>query len=140
MSGVECVLRIRSDLGEGPVWHEKEAKLYWLDLHKPEIYPLDPATGRNRRGQAALHGYVGALVFRRDGAMVVLDQRGIHAIEPKSGRLKLLAKPKREMRKVRFNDAKCDRQGNLWSGVGDRKEQSPIGTFYRFSPTGKATK
>src|SRR5262245_2620617 len=108
MSEVECVLKIRSNLGEGPVWHEQEGKLYWLDVRKPAIYRFDPATGRNKQVKAALHGYVGAMVFRRDGGMMVLDQRGIYAVQPKSGALRLFARPAKEMRKLFFNDAKCD--------------------------------
>ena len=42
MSQVECVLKIRSILGESPLWQEQEGKLYWLDLRKPAIYRFDP--------------------------------------------------------------------------------------------------
>ena len=140
MSQVECVLKIRSVLGEGPLWQEQEGKLYWLDLRKPAIYRFDPITGRNAKLKVSLKDYIGAMVFRRDGGMVVLDQRGIYTVQPKTGALKPFAKPAKDMRKLWFNDAKCDRQGNLWTGVGDRKESSPIGIFWRVNPRGKATK
>ena len=140
MSEVECVVKMRSVLGEGPLWQEQEARLYWLDLRKPAIYRFDPATGRNARVKADLKGYIGAMVFRHDGAMIVLDQRAIFAVNPKTGSLKRLAKPVSEMRQLMFNDAKCDRQGNLWTGVGDRKETRPVGVFYRLTPKGKVTK
>src|SRR5581483_7853819 len=118
MAEVECILKFRSVLGEGAVWDEREGKLYWLDLRKPAIYRYDPATRKNAKVKAALHGYIGAMVLRRDGGMVVLDQRGIFALDGSSGALKLLAKPAANMRQVWFNDAKCDRQGNLWTGIG----------------------
>ncbi len=139
-AGVECVLKIRSILGEGPVWNEQEARLYWLDLRKPAIYRYDPATGRNSRVKAGLQGYIGGMVFRRNGGMMIVDQRGIFAVEPKSERLKPFAKPAKEMRQLWFNDVKCDRQGNLWTGAGDRKEAKPIGVVYRLTPRAKATK
>jgi len=140
MAEVECILKFRSVLGEGAVWDEREGKLYWLDLRKPAIYRYDPATRKNAKVKAALHGYIGAMVLRRDGGMVVLDQRGIFALDGSSGALKLLAKPAANMRQVWFNDAKCDRQGNLWTGIGDRKEKRPLGVFYRVAPRGKATR
>ena len=140
MSEVECVLKIRSILGEGPLWHEEEGRLYWLDLKKPAIHRFDPASRRNSRVKAALNGYIGGMVFRRDGGMLALDQRGIFAIDRKTGALRPFAKPVKDMRQLLFNDAKCDRQGNLWAGVGDRKESRPLGVFYRIGPRGKATK
>jgi sugar lactone lactonase YvrE len=140
MSPVECVLKTRSILGESPVWDEVEKRLYWLDLRKPAIYSFDPATGRNSRVKAALQGYVGGAVLRSKGGMAVVDQRGVFILDPKTGRMKPFAKPAKDMRQLWFNDAKCDRQGNLWAGVGDRKEQKPLGVFYRIGPKGKATK
>jgi sugar lactone lactonase YvrE len=106
MSQVECVLKIRSVLGESPLWQEQEGKLYWLDLRRPAIYRFDPVTGRNSKLKVSLKDYIGAMVFRRDGGMVVLDQRGIYTVQPKTGALKLFAKPAKEMRKLWFNDAK----------------------------------
>jgi Gluconolactonase len=126
--------------GRRPALAGAGGKLYWLDLRKPAIYRFDPITGRNAKLKVSLKDYIGAMVFRRDGGMVVLDQRGIYTVQPKSGALKPFAKPAKDMRKLWFNDAKCDRQGNLWTGVGDRKEASPIGVFWRVSPRGKATK
>jgi sugar lactone lactonase YvrE len=140
MSEVDCVLKMRSILGEGALWDEQQKRLYWLDLRRPAIYLFDPATGRNAKVKASLKGYVGGMVLRRSGGMMVLDQRGIFCVSTESGAMKPFAKPLKDMRQVFFNDAKCDRQGNLWAGVGDRKEAKPLGIFFRFGPKGKATK
>ena len=139
MSAVECVLKARSILGEGPLWDEVGKRLYWLDLRKPAIYAFDPATGKNSKIKASLHGYIGGMVLRAKGGMMVVDQRGIFALDPK-GAMRPFAKPAKDMRQLWFNDAKCDRQGNLWTGVGDRKEAKPIGVFYRVGHKGKVTK
>ncbi|HEX3065405.1 MAG TPA: SMP-30/gluconolactonase/LRE family protein [Dongiaceae bacterium] len=140
MSAVECVLKTRSILGESPLWDEVERRLYWLDLRKPAIYRFDPATGKNSRVKAALQAYIGGMVLRKAGGMTIVDQRGIFTLDPSNGRMKPFAKPVKDMRPVWFNDAKCDRQGNLWAGVGDRKEQKALGVFFRIGPRGKATK
>jgi sugar lactone lactonase YvrE len=140
VSEVECVLKIRSILGESPIWDERQGRLYWLDLRKPQIYRFDPESGRNAKVKADLRGYVGGLVQRRDGGLVAVDHRGIFAVDGKTGRLRSIAKPAKDMRKIWFNDAKCDRQGNLWAGVGDRKEARPLGILYRIDAKGKARK
>jgi sugar lactone lactonase YvrE len=131
MADVECVLKIRSILGEGALWDEEQNRLCWLDLKRPGIYQFDPATGRNSKVKAKLKGYIGAMVQRRSGGMIVLDHRGIFGLDPKTGIMRVFAKPIKDMRQLMFNDAKCDRQGNLWSGLG---------VFYRFGPKGKATR
>jgi sugar lactone lactonase YvrE len=140
MSQVECVLKIRSVLGESPLWHPEEGLLYWLDLRKPAVYGFDPATRRNRKIKASLKRYIGAMVLRRKGGFLLLDQRGIFTHDATTGGLKLFAKPAKDMRKLWFNDAKCDRQGNLWAGVGDRKEKRALGALYRINPRGQAKK
>ncbi len=140
MSAVDCVLKIRSILGKGAHWDEAAATLHWLDVQKPAIYRFDPATGKNGRMKAALRGYIGAMVLRAKGGVTIGDQRGLFHVDPSTGRLTAFAKPARDMRQLWFNDAKCDRQGNLWAGVGDRKEQRPLGIFYRVSPRGASTK
>ena len=109
MSAVECVLKTRSILGESPVWDEAGKRLYWLDLRKPAIYRFDPATGKNTKVKAALQAYVGGIVLRAKGGMMVVDQRGIFALDLATGRMKPFAKPMKDMRAVWFNDAKCDR-------------------------------
>lgn len=139
MASVECVLKIRSILGEGALWDTVENRLLWLDLRKPAVYRFDPATGRNVKLKLPLHGYIGGMVLRAKGGMMLLDQRGIFSVGPGSDRLRPFAKPAKDMRKLWFNDAKCDCRGNLWTGVCDRNELLPIGTFYRIGPKGKAT-
>jgi sugar lactone lactonase YvrE len=140
MSQVECVLKIRSVLGESPLWDHEEGLLYWLDLRKPAIYRFDPATQRNRKLKASLRGYIGAMVLCRKGGLLLLDQRGIFTHDPRTGALQLFARPAKDMRKIWFNDAKCDRQGNLWAGVGDRREKRPLGVLYRIGARRQAKK
>src|SRR6476646_7390306 len=45
---VTCVLDARAQLGECPVWSLPEQALYWVDIHAPAMYRLDPATGATR--------------------------------------------------------------------------------------------
>jgi len=132
MTDVRCALELRSILGESPMWHETEQCLYWLDLQRPAIYRFDPASGRNEQVKAALGSYVGGLVFRADGGLVVDKEDGIHAVDRASGRLLPLADPEPDKPGNWFNDAKVDRRGRLWAGTGDRKEAAASGSLYVF--------
>jgi sugar lactone lactonase YvrE len=93
MTAVDCVLEIRSILGEGPIWDEAQKCLYWLDLRKPAIYRFDPKSGKNSKIKASLASYVGGMVLRAKGGMMVADQRGIFGLDPKTGQMKPCAKP-----------------------------------------------
>lgn len=132
MSDFRCVLQMRSILGESPMWHEAESRLYWLDLRRPAIYRFEPTSGRNEQVKAELGSYVGGLVLRADGGLVVDNERGIHAVDRATGRLVPLADPEADKPDNWFNDAKCDRLGRLWAGTGDRKETAPSGRLYVF--------
>lgn len=132
MTDVQCALETRSILGEGPMWHATERRLYWLDLRRPAIYRFDPASGRNEQITADLGAYVGGLVFRADGSLVVDKEDGLHAVDAASGRLLAIVDPEPDMPGNWFNDAKVDRMGRLWAGTGDRGETAPTGSLYVF--------
>lgn len=119
-----------SVIGEGPLWVVREQRLYWLDLDAATIWRLDPATGRNERVGAKLEGYIGGMVERASGGFVVVDHRGAFHLDAKSGELSRLGKLA-AARDTVFNDAKCDRTGNLWTGTKHVGETDGIGSLFR---------
>jgi sugar lactone lactonase YvrE len=124
-----CVLEIRSNLGEGPLWHAAERRLYWLDLLRPAVYRFDPKSRENEHLPADIGTYIGGLVFRARGGWIVVKEDGISAIDSGGRRQKLLH-PEAELPGNWFNDCKCDRQGRLWTGSADRDEKDPTGSLY----------
>lgn len=127
---VELACEATAIIGEGPLWVVREQRLYWLDLDAATIFRLDPATGRNERVDAKLEGYVGGMVERASGGFVVVDHRGAFHLDPKSGALSRLGKLE-AARDTVFNDAKCDRTGNLWTGTKHVGETDGIGSLFR---------
>ncbi len=125
-----CVLEIRSDLGEGPLWHAAERRLYWVDLLRPSVYRFGPASGRNEQLRADIGSYVGGLAFRERGGWIVVKEDGISAVDAVSGRRQLLLHPEPDLPGNWFNDCKCDRQGRLWTGSADRGEKDATGNLY----------
>jgi len=135
-----CVLEIRSNLGEGPLWHGGERRLYWLDLLRPAVYRFDPASGGNEQVRAEIGSYVGGLVFRRSGGWIVVKEDGISAVDAVSGRRQVLLHPEADLPGNWFNDCKCDRQGRLWTGSADRGEKEASGNLYVIDATLRARK
>ena len=138
MATAECVLEFRSNLGEGPLWHAGERRLYWLDLLRPAVYRFDPAQGRNEQLPADIGTYVGGLVFRARGGCVVVKEDGIYGLDVAGGGRQLLVHPEADLPGNMLNDCKCDRQGRLWTGSADRGEKDPTGHLYVIDATLRA--
>jgi sugar lactone lactonase YvrE len=126
----ECIVEIPTLLGENPLWIPSEKRLYWLDLMKPAIYRFDPATGKNSTLRAELGSYVSGMVQRQKGGWIVVREDGVSALDLATGRLQPLVNPEPDQPDNMLNDAKCDRQGRLWTGSLDKRETHPCGNHY----------
>ena len=130
-SNVQCVADVHAVLGEGPVWVERGAVLYWLDIKGRKIFRL------------GFHGHwdewvtarrVGSLVPRRDGAFIAGTEDGIATTGEGNWHLHIVSNPEADLPTNRFNDGKVDRQGRFWAGTMDDSENEATGTLYRVEP------
>ncbi len=135
---VECIWNAAAQLGEGPVWDELSARLYWVDIEAPAIHRCDAAGGQ--RQSFAMSEKIGFLVPRRGGGWVAGLQSGLYFVElpepAASGSVQLTAilDPEPALPGNRFNDAKCDAAGRLWAGTMDLATAAPTGVLYRLDP------
>ncbi len=137
MIRVHCLHQHRAILGEGPIWRGREPALYWIDLRAPAIHRFDPAKGALDQVPAKLGGRIGGMVFTRDGRMAIVDNSGLHVLDPERHRRRFLGHPDFEAPDNCFNDAKCDSRGRLWSGGADIHEELPIGRLFVFDASGR---
>lgn len=115
---VRCVLDIKAESGETPVWCGTEQKLYWVDQQKPTLNRFDPQTGANEAWSMPAH--VSSFALRGPGKPILVALRtGLHDFDPTSGTLTLRAKPPYDVARMRFNDGRCDRQGRYIIGGVD---------------------
>lgn len=124
-----CVLNCKSHLGETPVWDEKEGVLWWIDIYKPTLNRFDPRSERNH--EIALDQNIHAIAMRRSGGIVGSFQHGIGFVDPASGAVTTLADPIGEI-PAKFNDGKCDRNGQFWTGSMSNDWVTPVGCLFRF--------
>jgi D-xylonolactonase len=119
-------------LGEGPLWHPGQSRLYWTDIYSRRIWVHDPASGSSRVfWQGELQ--VGGFAFTRGGSMVLCTDRGVYALEvgpdgvpdPKPRLLLRVPLAENEM----FNDITTDPEGRIYAGTLDRHR--PTGCLYR---------
>ncbi len=129
---IECVADVRAQLGEGPVWVEREQALYWVDIHGRLIHRRALADGALTRWETPYR--IGSLVPRASGGFISGTDRGLALIDPELGRYDLFANPEADLPTNRFNDGKTDRQGRFWAGTMDDSEKAAQGALYRIDP------
>lgn len=128
---VRCVADVHATLGEGPVWVEREAALYWLDIKGCKIFRLD-AEGEVQSWQTPFR--IGSLAPRAGGGFIAGTEHGIALIDLDTGAFEVTQDPEADIPDNRFNDGKVDRAGRFWAGTMDDKEHSARGTLYRIDP------
>ena len=45
---ISLACKVGAELGEGPVWVERDAALWFVDIKGPRVHRFDPATGERR--------------------------------------------------------------------------------------------
>ncbi|MEO6256781.1 MAG: SMP-30/gluconolactonase/LRE family protein [Sphingomicrobium sp.] len=135
-SEVTCVADVHAVLGEGPLWVECDAALYWVDIKGWKIFRLDQG-GQLEQWQTPFR--IGSLAPRASGGFIAGTDHGIALVELDSDRFEIVAHPEADRPDNRFNDGKVDRSGRFWAGTMDDTERQAAGTLYRFGPELTAT-
>jgi L-arabinonolactonase len=132
MSEVRCVVNVRAEVGEGPVWDDRAGMLWWVDIKGQRLFRFDPASGENRAW--AMPERIGCAILREGGGLIGAFKSGFKWIDPESGAVSPIVDPEPDRPGNRFNDGKCDRFGRLFAGTMDDAEVACTGTLYRLDP------
>lgn len=139
VSDVQSVLNIRAESGESPVWSAAEQCLYWVDQEKPTLNRFNPASGVN--DSWAMPAHISSFALREpDKPILVALRTGLYDFDARSGNLTQRAAPPYDIRSMRFNDGRCDRQGRYIIGSVDlsfiESGQQGRAGLYRFDNQG----
>lgn len=137
-SRVECVVRGSDQLGETPLWCERERRLWWLDIERPALQWFDPASGRHGRTPVDGCTFLGSQALCEDGSRLLALDLSLRRRDATSGRLDLVADVARLEPGLdnRLNDGRVDARGRLWVGTMDNDLHRPQGALYRVDPDG----
>ena len=121
-------------IGEGPVFDEKNNRLFWVDICRPEIYGFDLKTGQ--LNAFSVGEMVAALAIVDDG-LLIAAQSGLWIVNPMTGeRLRDLGHPEKHIPTNRFNDGKCDAKGRFWIGTIALNLAEGAGSLYAVDANG----
>lgn len=131
-----CIDAAGALLGEGALWDDRTATLWWVDIKRSRIH-------RWRDG-AALPviegGRVTALALANAGGLVALGDHGLAALDDAGRPLDALSHPERGHPRNRWNDAKVAPDGALWAGSMDDGEEEASGALWRLTADGGAAR
>lgn len=110
----ELVYYAGNQLLEGPVWSEKEQRLYFVSIEDEMIYRLNEET--TEITSYPTNGPVGAAVLNKDGKIISAEKQGIYLINPETKERTYLMQANEDERQ-RYNDGKLDPNGRFLIGT-----------------------
>lgn len=133
----QVVGSVRDRLGESPLWHPLERRLYWIDFYGPTVHGLDPETGNACDWRVPDATLIGSLGFAAGGKLLLAIDSGIVFFDPAEEITAPFADPNQGRAAIGYNDSKVDRAGRYWAGTFDTAETEPRGILYRIMSSGE---
>lgn len=133
-----CILDLRANLGEGPVWIAEEHALYFVDIPGARVHRYMPARDRDAEHQHQSWEAPTRIAFlfpTSDGVFLCGGVDGLYRFDPRTGQFARLVSIEPEHPGNRLNDGCIDPRGMLWFGTMDDGESHPRGSIYRVRGT-----
>jgi len=125
------IWELQAELGEGPVWVERDQALWFTDIKKQQIHRYDPRNGSRRSWNSPEQ--VGFILPAEGGGFVAGLQSGLYGFDDHSGSFNLIVEVEPDIPTNRINDGVVDPAGRLWFGTMDNGERAKSGAFYSFT-------
>jgi sugar lactone lactonase YvrE len=130
-------------LGEGPVWSDRDQRLYYVDIASKQLHAYAPRSGEHRRWQ--FERFTGSLAECRSGGLILTLQDRIVRFDPARAPTALgtphvedLVVLEQDRPANRLNDGKTDPWGRFWVGSMQHDEKAKNGRLWCVSPDGSA--
>ena len=128
----------RDQLGEGPLWSQREHALFWVDILGRQVHRLSL---RDRRVSSwTMPENIGWLIEREhQQGFIAGFASGFFELGLEPLRTSLLCRPPLHPSSNRLNDAKADHHGRIWAGSMPFDADRPAGALYRLDVAHKVT-
>jgi sugar lactone lactonase YvrE len=127
----KSVWNLEAELGEGPVWVERDQALWFVDIKKQQVHRFVPADGSRKSWDSPEQ--VGFILPAEDGGFVAGLQSGLYRFDEQSGAFDLIVEVEADKPHNRLNDGVTDPEGRVWFGTMDNGEKDKSGAFYCFA-------
>ena len=131
-------------LGEGPIWSEREQRLFFVDIVGMRVHAYRPSSKTG--GHAAtfetwqFDRFTGSLAECRSGGLIATQKDRVVRFDPAKGlaSLEVLAVLEGDRPANRLNDGKADARGRFWVGSMQHDEAAHAGRLWCVTADGKA--
>lgn len=126
---------IENELGEGVVWNEQTASVWWTDIERSNLFEYHYGSGRLNKWDTPYR--VGCFGFiENDDRLIVAFDCGIAFFDLTNGNIDWLYGPTVLADGLRFNDGKIDPFGRFWAGtmVEDPSVANESGSLFSICP------
>jgi sugar lactone lactonase YvrE len=130
----ERACAVGAELGEGPLWVDRDAAVWFVDIKGRQIHRFRPATRELKSWEAP--DQVGFIVPVRGGGYVVGLKSGLNRFDAESGTFDSLHLVDPHLPNNRLNDCCVGPEGTLWFGTMDDHETNPSGALYSYGDAG----
>jgi D-xylono/L-arabinono-1,4-lactonase len=134
MSTLELVANYHCQVGENPLWDEREGRLYWVDIESGRLFRVDHASGEHEcfyRGPTMIGGFS----FQADGSLLLFEVDRIAVLGKDGKRREVASGIDSDM--ARFNDVIADPDGRVFAGTIGKSNE--VGGLYRVDLDGTVT-
>ncbi len=121
-------------IGEGPIWHPDEQRLYWVDIHNGRLFRYDPKA--NDHEQCHETTAIGGITIQADGSLLLFEDRGTVEVWHDGTTETVIEEIPQEI-DSRFNDVIADPKGRVFCGTMPTTDHG--GRLYRLDPDGTYT-
>ncbi|MEQ9030200.1 MAG: SMP-30/gluconolactonase/LRE family protein, partial [Aggregatilineales bacterium] len=138
MLNAEVIIKTRCELGEGPLWDEREQCFYWVDILPGKIHRYDPAGGDHQVYDVG--EMIGTIGLRENGGLVVAVRSGFAYFDISTETLTPITDPEADKPDNRFNDGKPSPDGGFFAGTMAVSGAEGAGALYYLSQAGDVKK
>ena len=138
MLSAELEFNTKALLGEGAFWNYKTQELYWVDIEGKKLNIYDPLSKINR--SIPMPSLIGTVVPYKENEAIVALIDGVYKVNLQTEEVTVLSDVESNMPENRFNDGKCDPNGNLWVGSMYFEQNRPNASVYRINEQGETLK
>lgn len=127
----ELVWDIKAELGEGPVWIERDRAIWFVDIKGRRLHRYGHDDGSTASWDAP--DQIGFALPADDGSLICGVRGGLHRFEPATGDFQLIQSVEADRPGNRLNDGFVAPDGSLWFGSMDDSEEVKTGALYRWA-------
>ena len=131
----EVVTDVECTIGEGPLWHPDDGRIYWVDNIGEALYRYDPGSGETE--QIHKDDLVAAFTIQCDGSLLLFMDEG-RVGHWEDGELTMVIDGIDQEQGMRFNDVIADPCGRVFAGTMSDDDWS-AGRLYRLDTDGSIT-